>query len=111
VLALIQLKAFSGRGWSLYQRYEKFDQLLMAYVWCAVSAEAQVLVMTYAESFLVAEAMGYTKSDSWRTGVKTGTPGYSVTNMTVGGKLYQLCKPYLATPQRWQSLLTGGSPI
>lgn len=40
--------------------------------------------MTYAESFAIAEAMGYTKSASWKTGVNTGKPGYSVTTMTVG---------------------------
>lgn len=101
----VQLKAFSGRGWSLYQRYEKFDQLLMAYVWSAVSADAQVVVMTYAESFAIAKAMGFTETASWKTGVKTGKPGYAVTTMTVGGKLHQLCIPHLATPERWQALL------
>lgn len=105
----IQLKAFSGRGWSLYQRYEKFDQLLIAYVWCAVSADAQVLVMTYADALAIAETMGFTKTASWKTGVKAGKPGYSVTNMSVDGKLFQLCTPHLATPQRWQSLVTAGS--
>ncbi len=103
----IQLKAFSGRGWSLYQRYKKFDQLLMAYVWCAVSAEAEVLVMTYAESFAIAETMGYTNSASWKTGVKTGKPGYSVTTMGIEGKLYKLCAPLIATPDRWRSLMAA----
>lgn len=77
----------------------------MAYVWSAVSADAQVVVMTYAESFAIAKAMGFTETASWKTGVKTGKPGYAVTTMTVGGKLHQLCAPYLATPERWQSLL------
>lgn len=103
----IQLKAFSGRGWSLYQRYEKFDQLLMAYVWCAVTAEAEVLVMTYAEALAIADAMGFTKTESWKTGVKTGKKGYAVTTMSVGGKLHGLLKPYVATPERWQKLTTS----
>ena len=101
----IQLKAFSGRGWSLYPRYEKFDQLLMTYVWCATTAEAAVLVMTYAEAFRVAEAMGFTKTASWITGLKSGKPGYAVTNMRVDGKLHRLVRPYLATPKRWRQLL------
>jgi len=103
----IQLKAFSGRGWSLYQRYEKFDQLLMAYVWCAVSAEAEVLVMTYADALAIAEAMGFTKTQSWKTGVSTGKPGYAVTTMSVGGKLHGMLKPHAATPEQWQKLMTA----
>jgi hypothetical protein len=101
----IQLKAFSGRGWSLYQRYEKFDQLLMAYVWGAVSAEAEVLVMTYAESLGIAKVMGYTKSASWVDGAGSGKPGYYVTSMTIGSKLHHMMKPYSATPERWGALL------
>lgn len=62
-------------------------------MWSAVSAHAQVLVMTYAESFAVAKAMGFTETASWKTGVKTGKPGYSLTTMTVGGRLHRLCIP------------------
>ena len=81
----------------------------MVYVWCAVSAEAEVLVMTYAEALGIAETMGFTKTASWKTGVKTGKPGYAVTTMSVGGKLHGMLHPYVATPARWQKLMTASA--
>jgi hypothetical protein len=61
----------------------------MAYVWRALEPDAEVPVMTYAEALSVAEEMGFTKSESWKTGARSGKPGYVVTAMAVGSRLFR----------------------
>jgi len=58
--------------------------------------------MTYAEALTVAEQMGFTKTKSWKTGSRSGYPGYAVTDMKVGSRLFELLQPFRATPMRWR---------
>lgn len=63
----IQLKSFSGEGFSIHKKYAGVDRLVLAYVWhMHEPAQTSILALTYAEALSVAEDMGYTRTESWR---------------------------------------------
>lgn len=99
----IQLKAASQRSFSIARKYNKFPNLIMAYVWDLVSDnESAVYALTQLEAVSVADTMGYTKTDSW---LKKG--GYSTTRPSQ--KLIALLEPHRMTPEKWRYKLLNGS--
>lgn len=101
----IQLKATSGAGFSLDPKYAKFPGLILAYVWnVAVYAETKCYALTWAEALAVAEQMGWTKTDSWRTGGK-GRPGYTTTKPS--SRLRELLAPFEMDSDKWWQKITG----
>lgn len=77
----VQLKASSKRSFSVHKKYDKFPNLIMAYVWNAADpANAELFVMSYREACGVAEELGWTKTDSWvlGTGYSSQSPGKRV---------------------------------
>ena len=87
----IQMKAFSGRGFSVHAKYEKFPRLLMAYIWnVREPLKTEAVIMTYKEAFEVATILRWTQTPSWERG------GYSVTQ--AGKRVLQELEPYKYKP-------------
>ena len=95
----VQLKAFSGRGFSIDRKYAKTADLLMAYVWnIDAEAEPEVFVMTFEEAVELATEVGFTSTSSW---IEHGK--YAVTRPSES--LVAALSRYRATPRRWNALL------
>lgn len=95
----VQLKSFSGEGFSLHTKYAQVDRLVLAYVWRMNEPErSSILAMTYAEALSVAHDMGYTQTESWKK------PGgaYSVTS--AGTRLRDRLACYALGECGWQEL-------
>jgi hypothetical protein len=58
--------------------------------------------MTYSEALHVAQKMGWTKTNSWKTGAGTGRRGYSVNFVREDSKLRRLLEPFRMRPKRWK---------
>jgi len=98
----IQMKAASDRSFGLDQKYAKFPNLLIAYVWYLARADAvATFALTYNEALRVAEEMGYTDTESWRRG--------NYVNTRPGVRLQGLLEPYRMTPEKWWTRITQGT--
>jgi|HubBroStandDraft_1064217.scaffolds.fasta_scaffold543088_2 hypothetical protein len=99
----IQMKAASLRSFGINQKYKKFPNLLVAFVWNLGSGpnEVETFALSYGEAFNVASAMGYTSTPSWQTG------SYMTTRP--GAKLRDLLEPCRMTPSRWWERVTSGT--
>jgi hypothetical protein len=65
----IQMKAARKRSFGLDRKYEKFPNLLIAYVWnLDDTSKTATFAVTYAEAFGIMSEMGYTKTASWERG-------------------------------------------
>ena len=96
----IQLKAATGRSFSIGRKYEKFPGLLLAYVWGLNNlTSTRCYLMSHEESLAIGDAMGWTKTASWKK-------GYYVSN-SPSEKLIDLLAPYLATPDTWWVRVVG----
>lgn len=99
----IQLKAASARSFCLDKKYERYVNLLIAYVWNLAREDATVTyAMTYKEALGVAHQMGYARTPSWNH------KGKYVTN-SPGVELQGLLKQYRMTPERWWDRITQGT--
>ena len=84
----LQMKASTQESFSLDRKYEKFSNLLIAYVWNVNAGEkGDVYLLTFDQALGVMEAKGYSRTDSW---IKNGY--YFVRN--AGKELKELLKPY-----------------
>jgi hypothetical protein len=71
----IQMKAYSGAGFSVEAKYQRFPGLLIAHLWnVADPATFDSYCLTYQESLDVANQMAWTATASWKSGA------YSTTN-------------------------------
>jgi hypothetical protein len=61
----IQMKAALGSAFSIDQKYERIDRLVMAYVW-NVGSEGR-------EAVGVADGLGWTSTESWKKGRRYAT--------------------------------------
>jgi hypothetical protein len=94
----IQMKAAWTRTFSIDRKYEKFPDLIIAYVWNLCDAQqARTYAMTFAESYAVAEAMGWTRTTSWQR-------GYYANNQP-GKKIMALLEPYRMSAGAWWKLV------
>lgn len=93
----IQMKAASQRSFSINRKYDKFPNLIHAYVWGMQDADClKTYALTQTEAVAVAEKMGYTETDSWNVnGI------YATTKP--GAKLLALLEPFEMTPERWRA--------
>jgi hypothetical protein len=97
----IQMKAASTQAFSLFQKYTKISDLILAYVWNLADPKSAVtFALTYPEALGVADSMGWTKTASWATG------GYS--NSRPGAQLRALLSPFEMTSDRWWGKVVGG---
>src|SRR5688572_7757316 len=63
----IQLKAAWKRAFSIDRKYEKFPDLLLAYIWDVHDPGlTRIYLMSYAESLAIGEQMGWTLTNSWK---------------------------------------------
>lgn len=84
----VQMKASTQESFSLDRKYEKFSDMLIAYVWNVNAGEkGEVYLLTFDQALKVMDAKGYSKTDSW---LKNGY--YFVRN--AGRELKELLKPY-----------------
>jgi hypothetical protein len=98
----VQLKAHSDRSFSVHKKYEKLRRLLLVYVWdLDRPSDTRAYALTYTESVGVADAMEWTKTDSWKTGGRTGKLGYTTNRPSQ--ELIRMLEPYLMTPEAWRT--------
>lgn len=91
----VQMKASTKASFSLDKKYEKFPNMILAYVWYLEDANKTVsYALTYSEALQVCEKMGWTKTESWKKGF------YSTTKPS--DKLLKLLELYKMTTKRWQ---------
>jgi hypothetical protein len=95
----IQMKAASQRSFGIFRKYEKFHDLLLAYVWHVDGASAaETYALTCAEARAIGEAMGWIETPSWRD-----EGAYSTTRP--GVKLCTLLEPYRMSAETWRAKL------
>jgi hypothetical protein len=96
----IQMKAASCESFSLDLKYEKFHDMILAFVWnVGKEAGTETYALTYKEAFEIAERMGFTSTASWRAG------RYSCT--TISSNLRSLLEPHRMTREKWWVKVTG----
>ncbi|MFH1417536.1 MAG: hypothetical protein ABII12_04520 [Planctomycetota bacterium] len=97
----IQMKAASTATFSVDRKYRRIRDLLIAYVWYVQEPERAVTyALTFGEASAVSDAMGWTKTASWRNGLYTTT--------RPSKKLVSLLKPYQMSPGRWKKRIIAG---
>lgn len=98
----IQMKAASGRAFSIDRKYSKIANLLLAYVWGLHEPEhAVTFALTYPEALAVAEAMEWTATPSWKKGMySTSAPSK---------KLCELLAPYKMSSAAWWERIARGT--
>jgi hypothetical protein len=70
----IQMKVATGGVFSVHWKYARIPGLVMAYVWNARSAEnVEFYAMTWQVARGIAEALGWTRTASWKEGGGYGT--------------------------------------
>jgi hypothetical protein len=91
----MQMKTASVRSFGVDQKYSKFPDWIIAYVWYLNDPSKTVTyALTYQEAVEVADKMGWTKTISWEKGA------YSTTNP--GKKLLELLEQYkMLPPKKW----------
>ncbi len=99
----VQMKASTQESFSLDRKYEKFPNLLIAYVWNVNAVDrGDVYLLTFNQALKVMEAKGYSKTNSW-----TRDGYYFVRN--AGKELKELLKPYrMHSPSRREEILAVG---
>lgn len=100
----VQLKAFSQRGFGVYKKYEKFPNMLIAYMWFVNEPlEATLYVLTYDQAVEIADRLGWTKTTSWLThgNYTTSNPSAALTKELEPYKYSpgQLAKLVFSSPQ------------
>ena len=106
----IQMKASTKKSFALVKKYEKFSRLLLVFIWGLDDPEqTEVFALTYAESHVVADQMGWLKTASWLDNGK-------YTNNEPGVRLRSLLEPYRMERGAWKQKIRSvasdaGSPI
>lgn len=96
----IQMKAATLKSFGIDRKYEKFPNLIHAFVWgVGAVEEVETYALTHKEAVAVGHAMGYTCTASWKAGL------YTTSNPS--RKLVKLLQQYRMTPPRWLQLVTS----
>ena len=98
----IQLKAASARSFAVDRKYERFGEILLAYVWNVTDLSRTTMCLTYPAAVAVADEMGWTTTASWENGK------YSTANPS--DRLRALLAPFEMRPGSWRAHL-GLNPI
>lgn len=99
----VQMKASTQESFSLDRKYERFPDLLIAYVWNVNAGDkGDVYLLRYDQALKVMEAKGYSKTDSWTKN------GYYFVR-SAGKELKELLKPYrMQFQNRQEKILAVG---
>ena len=96
----IQMKASSGEGFRLDRKYERFPDLLLAFVWhLQTPDEAVTFALSYAEALAIADELGWTRTASWARGA------YGTTRPSA--RIRRLLEPHRMTASRWRGKVLG----
>ena len=96
----IQMKAAWTRSFVIDQRYAKFPDLILAYVWHLDDLKRAVTyALSYAEALAIADTLGWTRTVSWVRGA------YSTSSPSA--RLADLLEPYRMAPGRWWPKIVG----
>ena len=99
----IQLKAASLRSFGVWKKYEKFHDLILAFVWHLDGASApETYALTYDVSVAVAATMGWTETASWRD-----AGAYTTTRP--GARLREQLRRHRMSPEAWRAKI-GSKP-
>jgi hypothetical protein len=97
----VQMKASVERSFSVHRKNEKFPDLILVFVWhLGDPAKTVSDALTYAEVVAIADAMGWTRTESWLTGGRHGKPGYGTAQPSE--RLVRLLEPHRMTPKKWR---------
>jgi hypothetical protein len=94
----IQMKAATGRAFSINAKYGKFPNLIHAFVW-NIGSSAEIFALNQREAIAVADEMGYTKTYSWLA-------GDYYTSTKVGKGLLALIERFRMTPELWHAKIS-----
>jgi hypothetical protein len=87
----IQMKAAWKQAFGIDRKYEKFPDLLIAYVWNLSSqSDPFTYAMSFKQSYSIAEKMGWTQTPSWERG--------NYVDNTPGKRLLELLQPFQIVP-------------
>lgn len=96
----IQMKASSLRSFSVDEKYSKFPNLLIVFMWNLAIAESPItFAMPYSEAYKIAEEMGWATTQAWRNEKR-----YSTNNPS--GNLCAMLEPHRMTSEKWLGLLS-----
>ena len=100
----IQLKAALNRAFSIDRKYAKFPDLLLAYVWGLHDlTTSQCYLLSHRESIAIGDALGWTKTASWRKGY------YVTTNPSK--KVVTLLTPFKMDPATLRARVLGDGSV
>ena len=100
----IQMKSYSGAGFSIESKYQPFPNLILAHLWHVTEPTVlECYALTYTESRDVADQMGWTATASWKSGA------YSTT--APSRRLRSFLEPHRITPGRWLSKIYESAGI
>lgn len=95
----LQMKAATFCSFGVNQKYKKFPNLILTYVWYVNTPDNVTYALTYAEALTVAEEMGWTKTASWDIG------NYTTNNPSKN--LLALLETHKMTPEKWWDKVTN----
>jgi len=91
----IQLRASAGRTFSVDQTFAAVPNLIFAFMWGVGTDKTTSYGLTYREAELVAEAMGYTLTQSWQKGLYA-------TQQAPTRSLLDSLEKHRMTPELWR---------
>jgi len=96
----IQMKVATAEAFSVDRKYERFDRLVIAYVWHAGRGyAAEIFAMPWPTAKGIAAKLGWTKTKSWQK----PRLGYATTRPSKDVK--ELMGPHRMGPGGWRHLL------
>jgi hypothetical protein len=94
----VQLKAAWAQSFAIDSKYEKFPDLLLAYIWDLRDPRlTKTYLMSYSEAQWIGDQMGWLRTASWAKGTYVTT--------RPSAKLRRLLEPFTATAAAWQGRL------
>jgi hypothetical protein len=100
----IQMKVATNAAFSVHRKYAHIDQLVMAYVWNARSAEhVEFYAMSWKAAVEIAEQLGWTTTESW-TRERRGGPekgGYGTNRPSA--RVRAAIEPHRMGPGTWRT--------
>jgi hypothetical protein len=95
----IQVKAATGRAFSLNRKYAKFPDLLFALIWDLGTREpAQFFLLSYTDMLRIGTELGWTDTTSWKDGGVYSTSAPSA-------QLLALLAAFKVEPGTWRQML------
>jgi hypothetical protein len=96
----IQMKAASVASFGISRRYERFPNLLLAYVWYIADPKQTVAyALTHEETVDLADGLGWTQTRSW---IEKNSYSTTAPNAELTARL----QPYKMTPATWWAKVT-----